>query len=346
VRFLSGIWALIAVALALSSTDVVSQEVTFEREEPFVKRPFYPFRGERWIGNAIAYGPFRDGQYPGGPAPSKAELREDLRLMTEHWNLLRLYGSTGPAETILEVIREDGLDMKVMLGVWIDVEERRDAAGAVLEQFPEVRAANRREVESAVRLANLYPEIILSVSVGNETQVFWSAHRVPPELLIGYVRRVRAGAKAPVTVADDFNYWNKPESRTVARELDFIVTHIHPLWNGIQLEDALQWTQRTYAEVRDAHPGHTLVLGETGWATGRHDQGEQARLIKGETGEEQQKLFYETLTEWTKEKRIPTFFFEAFDENWKGGEHPNEVEKHWGLYRADRTPKRALAGKP
>ena len=31
-----------------------------------------------------------------------------------------------------------------------------------------------------------------------------------------------------------------------------------------------------------------------------------------------------------------------FDENWKGGAHPAEVEKHWGLYRADRSAKLAV----
>ena len=35
------------------------------------------------------------------------------------------------------------------------------------------------------------------------------------------------------------------------------------------------------------------------------------------------------------------FYFEAFDEKWKGGQHPAEVEKHWGVYRSDRTPKPA-----
>jgi exo-beta-1,3-glucanase (GH17 family) len=37
------------------------------------------------------------------------------------------------------------------------------------------------------------------------------------------------------------------------------------------------------------------------------------------------------------------YYFEAFDENWKGSSDPLEPEKHWGLYRADRTPKLALA---
>ncbi|HET8732729.1 MAG TPA: hypothetical protein VFM45_03040, partial [Anaeromyxobacteraceae bacterium] len=29
----------------------------------------------RWIGNGISYGPHRDGQWPGGPAPTEAQLR-------------------------------------------------------------------------------------------------------------------------------------------------------------------------------------------------------------------------------------------------------------------------------
>ena len=99
------------------------------REEPFAIREFRPYIGERWIGNAVAYGPYRDGQFPGGPAPSKEELREDLHLMAGHWGLLRLYASGGPARTVLQIIAEDDLDIRVMLGVWIGAEEQLDAEG-------------------------------------------------------------------------------------------------------------------------------------------------------------------------------------------------------------------------
>ncbi|MEJ2720239.1 MAG: glycosyl hydrolase family 17 protein, partial [bacterium] len=221
--------------------------------------------------------------------------------------------------------------------------ERQGENGEVLEPLPDARAANRREVESAVRLARVYPDIVIALCVGNETQVFWSSHRVPPDLLIRYVREVRARTDDPVTVADDFNFWNKPESSTVAREVDFIVTHMHPLWNGVLLDDALEWTQKTFAEVQAAHPQDLIVLGETGWATQKHDVGEQATLIKGEPGESQQEAFFDAVTAWARKERIVVFFFEAFDENWKGGEHPDEVEKHWGLFRADRTPKQSMA---
>ena len=39
------------------------------RETPFVVRPFAAIMGTRWIGEAIGYGPYRDGQFPGGPGP-------------------------------------------------------------------------------------------------------------------------------------------------------------------------------------------------------------------------------------------------------------------------------------
>jgi exo-beta-1,3-glucanase (GH17 family) len=179
--------------------------------------------------------------------------------------------------------------------------------------------------------------------VGNETQVFWSDHRVPPDSLIADIRWVRSHTRVPVTTADDFNFWNKPESRAVADEVDFIVMHAHPMWNGKQLGEALEWTAKTCEAIRAAHPLRTVVLGETGWATSVRPEGEQGRLIHGRPGEDEQKTFFNAVRAWAGKTRTTTFFFEAFDENWKGGSHPDEVEKHWGLFRADRTPKRAVS---
>ena len=264
--------------------------------------------------------------------------------MLPHWKLMRIYGSSEFAETLLTVIRENDLDMKVMLGVWIDPEERRDDAGEVIERFEEAMAKNRVEVDAAIRLANVYSDIVATVSVGNESLIFWSDHRVPVEVLVDHVRRVREGVDVPVTVADDFNYWNKPESRELASEIDFITLHAHPMWNGLQVEDALDWQREQLEVVRAMHPGLHVVIGETGWATSAIDEGQQGELIKGKPGEKEQELFYMAVRDWAETERQIVFFFEAFDENWKGGTHPAEVEKHWGLFRADRTPKAAMSG--
>jgi len=296
--------------------------------ENFEPRTFEVEVDSEWIGNAVCYGPHRDGQRPGGPNPSADQMREDLRLMLPHWNLLRVYASQGPTETLLEVIRAEQLPMKVMLGAWIAADS------------PE---ANRQEVEAAIRLANDYPETVLAVSVGNETQIYWSAHKSPADSLIEHVRRVRAGVSVPVTVADDFNYWNKPESQALAAELDFITMHAHPMWNGVQLEDAMDWLKEQIEIVETRHPERLIVLGETGWATSVASQGEQAKLIKGKPGESEQKLYYDSLRDWAEVSQRTVFVFEAFDENWKGGDDPEEVEKHWGLFNANRSPKPAIS---
>ena len=286
----------------------------------------------RWIGHGIAYGPHRDGQRPGGQAPSVDELREDVRLLAPRWRVWRMYGADAVSEAVLGVIRTDAPGVKLILGVWIAPETSTTA-----------RAENRAQVDTAIRLAREHRDHILAINVGNETQVSWSGHRVAPDVLRGYLREVRAATSVPVSTADDFSWWLTPESDAVAQEVDFLMVHAYAMWNGAQLDDAVAFTAEKYTAVAARFPGRTIVLGELGWATQRHTEGEQAKLVKGVAGEDAQRQFYEAFVAWATEHHVPHLYFEAFDESWKGGPHPDEIEKHWGLFRADRTPKRALA---
>lgn len=301
-----------------------------------------PGREDRRSGGAICYGPHREGQWPGGPTPTAAQIREDLLAIGPHWSMLRLYGSSEFGERVLEAIQSTDVDLRVILGVWIAPEEQRDDQGAVLRKLADAAAANQREVESAIALAAAYPDIVLAVCVGNETQVDWSAHRVPLDTLLHYIRHVRAAVTVPVTTADDYQYWRVAASRVLAREIDFITVHVHPLWNGRQLNEALPWLREQLFAVQSVHADRQVIIGETGWATSKSAEGEQARLMKGVTGEAQQAVFYDAVRAWASAERMVTFFFEAFDENWKGGSDPNDAEKHWGFFRADRTPKAAI----
>jgi exo-beta-1,3-glucanase (GH17 family) len=273
----------------------------------------------------------RDGQRPGGPAPTAAQLQEDLALIAPRWSLLRMYNSDANSEAVLRLIHERRAELKVILGVWIGP-----------EATPDARAANRTEVATAIRLAATYPDVVLAINVGNETQVSWTDHKVAPEVLVGYLKEVRAATRVPVTTADDFGFWVSPESEPIAREVDFLMVHAYAMWNGKQLGEAVPFTQEKLAEVGRKHPGRALILGELGWATKKHTEGDQAKLIKAPPGEQEQRTFRRQLLTWTTQAQVPNLFFEAFDENWKGGAHPDEVEKHWGLFRADRTPKLAL----
>jgi exo-beta-1,3-glucanase (GH17 family) len=273
-------------------------------------------------------------------------VREDLGLISRHWRVLRLYGSAEVAPKALELIQGEHLDLGVLLGVWIAAEARYDSNGRVIGRLPDAATANRREIEAGVKLANRYPSIVRALVVGNETQVFWSAGRVPQAQLVAAIREVRGRVGQPVSSADDFAFWERPDSRALAAELDFVMVNLHPLWNGSQLDTAIAWVERRHAAVEAMHPDRLVIIGETGWATRRNDQGDQGKLMKGALGEVEQARYLADVEAWVARTRVPTVVFEAFDENWKGGSDPADVEKHWGVYRADRTPKLAAGEMP
>lgn len=284
----------------------------------------------QWIGAGVSYGEYHDGQSPNGDGPTIEQVRSDLHIIARRWRFIRMYG-TRHLEMACRVIREDKLPIKLMGGAWIGTERDEDAI-----------AANRSEVDTVIRVANAYPDVIIAINVGNETQVNWSGHRVRPETLIGYIRQVRAGTRVPVTTCDDYNFWNKPEAQAVWDEIDFLGFHAYAMWNRQALGDALAWTQDRLDEVQRRFPEALVVHCETGWATRKQTDGQQGELIIAPAGENEQELFYRAYVQWATERGVPHFFFEAFDEQWKGGPHPDEVEKHWGLYNRDRTPKRAM----
>jgi exo-beta-1,3-glucanase (GH17 family) len=306
------------------------------REDPFEGRSFEPYLSGQWIGNAVSYGCYREGQAPGVNGPDEEQILEDLRIVSQYWNLIRVYNSDDDTERILEVIRKNDLPIRMMLGIWLSNET----------DHPEKIDENVANVACGIELANRFDDIVIAVNVGNETQVFWSWHRMVQDDLLRYVRAVRSRVTQPVTTADDYNFWNKPEAARVADEVDFIVTHIYPLWNGKTLKNAIGWMDSTINDIQGRYLGKQIVIGETGWATrynpAKKGDGEQGTLIKGKVGYAAQEKYLILHNEWVNAKGITTFLFEAFDEPWKGGGASSgleEIEKNWGVFYADRTPK-------
>jgi len=309
------------------------------RTEPITLRQLDFHLNGKWIGNAVSYGCYREGQAPGGTGPSQTEILEDLNIISEYWNLIRVYNSDDDTERILEVIRENDLPLKLMLGVWL-ANETDD---------PDTKNSNIRNALRCIELTRKYSEIIIAVNVGNETQVFWSWHKMNSADLVRYIRMIRNHTSIPVTTADDYNFWNKSQSKVIADEVDFIVTHIYPLWNGKTLDNAMEWLDKTYREIQQVHPQKQIVLGEIGWATqyneAKKGPNEQGTLIKGEVSLDAQYKFLIQLDDWITDNGVPTFLFEAFDEPWKGGgeeTEPNEIEKNWGVFYADREAKESF----
>lgn len=290
-------------------------------------------------GNAICYSGYREGQGPHeGIYPSYEQVREDLVILAKNWRLLRLYDSSPHAETVLAVIRDEGLPFRVMLGVDLAAEMSNPQCpwGA---QFSDTtlaanRARNQAEVQKAIALSNRFADIVFSVSAGNEASVEWTDHMVPVDSLISHVRTLKRSISQPVTFCENYVPWTY-KLEPLAEELDFISVHTYPAWEYRTMDDALEFTKQNYRSVVDHYPGTPVVITEAGWTTASNGRG----IESWNASEELQAQYYEELIDWTTRENVLTFVFEAFDEPWKGSPDPMEPEKHWGLFKVERTPK-------
>lgn len=293
---------------------------------------------------AICYSGFREGQHPGGQYPTYEQVREDLLILHGHWKYLRLFDCDPHGETVLEVIRREKLDFKVLLGAYIVAEMNNFGCpwgGGVYtdEQLHANRTYNLNRIHKLIDWANRYPDIIVALSAGNEACVDWTDHYVPVSHVIEYVELIKKGARQPVTFCENYVPWIS-KLKPLAEVVDFISIHTYPVWEYKHIHEALDYTRDNYYSVADLYPGKPVVITEAGWATNSNGRG----INPDNVGEEMQKVYIEDLMEWTAAEQVFTFVFEAFDEPWKGSPEPLEPEKHWGLYKVDRTPKLVVKG--
>ena len=294
------------------------------------------------FGRAICYSGYRDGQNPRTETfPSYEEVKEDLLILSSNWKYLRLYDCSRHADLVLDVIHKEALDFKLMLGVDMAAEVSNHQCPWGADFDDETLAANAQknsaEVDRLIVLANQYPDTIFSVSVGNEASVEWTDHMVPVENLIAYVRRIKQSVQQPVTFCENYLPW-LDKLRDLVEEVDFISIHTYPVWEYKSIQEGLSYTIDNYNAVAQAYPDVQIVITEAGWATASNGHG----IDVDKVNEVYQKQYFQQLMDWAEQQQVLVYYFEAFDENWKGSCDPFEPEKHWGLYKADRTPKLAM----
>lgn len=269
-------------------------------------------------------------------------MLEDLRILsTAGFKLIRLYDAQTNSAAVLRLIEKHQLGIKVLLGAWLDAEISNTNCPWQRAPYPDsMLAANRikneQEVQRVIALAKADPRSVVAVAVGNEPLVDWNDHMVTVESIIGYVRQVKREIPQPVTVADNYLWWAQ-HGAALARELDFVSIHTYPVWEGNDINEAMSFTIANMEAVRKALPESQIVITEAGWATVASEFGPRASEAK-------QKRYYQDMFKWAKANNITTFFFEAFDEDWKGNpKDPNGAEKHWGIFDIGRRPKLVTA---
>jgi exo-beta-1,3-glucanase (GH17 family) len=279
-------------------------------------------RVQAWHGDALCYSGYRAGQTPKTEIwPTPAQVVQDLRIIERQWKLIRIYGADRHSEDVLEAIRSEKLPLKVLLGIWLDGKLEDD---------------NARQIAAGIRLANAYPDVVVAVNVGNEAFVSWSDHKMSEERGLELVRQVKAAVRCPVTVADDQLYWREPSAK-LAAAVDFIAMHTYPVWGKHDIDEAMPIMVADFERVRRAHPGKAVVITEAGWPSFTDSPQNAPRA----GDEAKQKRHYQELTAWAKANAVTVFWFEAFDEPWKG----QGTEGHWGLFTEARKAKPVMQGR-
>jgi hypothetical protein len=327
---------------------------------------------------AVNYGPFRTADRgaeiaglvdPVKSAQMNANIKQDLELLVAgNFKLIRLFdvydgpihpltgvAVEGISHRILRIIDENSLDIKVHLGSYMN------SVKFVLNPVVagDIRAKNQQELERQIVLANhpVYKNIVLVVSVGNETMVGFSPVPIPPADMAVYIKYVRDRVSQPTTTDDDFQFWREAP-RIITDQIDFVAAHLYPEiftkfpeglfyydWKqeGVaagparavaMMNIAMAKGREVYQQVRDRLDRNGLtvvpvVITEVGWNA--VDLGQ----LRGRAHPVNQKMFFDRLAAFRAEGRVGPgpgniFYFEAFDEPWKGG------DDKWGLFNVNR----------
>ncbi len=283
-------------------------------------------------------------------------------------------------QAIHEIKSEDSnFEMYVMLGAWIDC---KNAWTDLEPDHEKESERNATEIDEAVRLAKNHPDIVKVIAVGNEAMVKWATnYYVQPWVILKWVNHLqglKASGELPkdlwITSSDNFASWGGGEGEyhvddltKLIKSVDFLSVHTYPMhdthynpdfWGVLEEESGLSDIEKiegtmnrskAYAEnqynsvvayMKSLGVNKPVHIGETGWASFSNgfygDAGSKA------TDEYKEALFYHKMRDWTNAEGISCFYFEAFDEPWKGGEEPGDSEKHFGLFTVEGKAKYVL----
>ena len=290
-------------------------------------------------GKAICYSGFREAQSPHkGIYPTYSETLEDLRILEKEYKYIRMYAPNRHAEITLQVIKENNIDLLVMLGVDLLGEHNNPdcswGGDYSVEQTKRHILLNLIHLNDLVKLANEFEDIIFSVSAGNEAVPEWNENLVKPDKVLEYVKFLKSKVNQPVTYCDGNHYW-LTNLEEVANEVDFISVHTYPAWVGSDIDGAFEIAKDDFEKVEKRYPDKVCIITETGWPTNSDGKSMKKEIV----GLKQQNRYIDEINKWSEETKSLVFLFEAFDEPWKGGSNPVEPEKNWGLYYVDRTLK-------
>jgi exo-beta-1,3-glucanase (GH17 family)/cellulose synthase/poly-beta-1,6-N-acetylglucosamine synthase-like glycosyltransferase len=275
-----------------------------------------PMHEPQWPANGVqgmAFSPFRAGQDPiDRTLPTPQQIDTDLQLLAAAGvRAVRSYSTLDSLAAIPSLAAKH--KMLVSIGAWLD----------------RARATNQAEIAAAIELANRHSNVI-RVFIGNETILRGD---LTVAELTTELDRVRAQIDQPVSTAEPWHVWvDNPE---LAKHVDFIGVHLLPYWEGIAVEDSIEFLVSRMQILKQAFPDKPLVIAEAGWPS----QGRTRGAADASTSH--QALFLRRFLERAQAEGYVYYLMEAFDQPWKA-RYEGSVGAYWGIYDVERKPKFAF----
>ncbi len=154
--------------------------------------------------------------------------------------------------------------------------------------------------------------------------------RYTPQELAVKMEELRRLTGKPVTTSEPIDsYISGHHKEWLLKHSDWLFPIAHPYWaNYEDPAKGVAWVV-AYHDLLVVLANRQVMLKEVGHPT----------IFPVEFNENRQTEFFQLLDS----HRISFFFFEAFDQPWKGNTiEERRVEAYWGIFRADGTPKKVV----
>ncbi|MBS0379957.1 MAG: glycosyltransferase [Proteobacteria bacterium] len=257
----------------------------------------------------FAFSPFRANEDPThNILPTESEIDSDLALLQGKVRAVRTYSVQGTLAKIPELAERR--DMNVAVGAWLDKNQEK----------------NEEELQTAIQLANSHINVV-RVFVGNEVLLRGD---LPLPELEKLLDRARDAIEQPVGTAETWNTWlTFPE---LAQHVDFIGVHLLPYWEGVPVDQAVDYSLAQFKRLQKAFPGKPVLIAEIGWPSrGRTHESAVA-------SEANEALFLRRFLARAQKEHLTYYIMEAFDQPWKAYME-GAVGSYWGVYDVNRKPK-------
>ena len=270
---------------------------------------------------SLSFAPYHEGFSPiEQKFPLPEHIDEDLRLLADKTFAIRTYSILGGMQPTADFARQYGVDM--LMGGWLGDGHKE----------------NQVEIQALIQAANLHPDVVKKVIVGNEVLL---RKDMDIDHLIGYIRQVKQAIKQPVTYADVWSsYMKYPQ---LFNEVDFITIHILPYWEDepVAIEHAAEHVENIVkqikAKAKSMGVDKPILIGESGWPAAGRQRGLAVPSVVNEA------RFIRSLIQVANQQGFDYNIVEAFNQHWKS-QNEGVVGANWGLFNLDREPVFPLTG--